>query len=252
MKNIHIFLAEYLVKLKDNKRTDLYELIILMMLHDDFLPELNKLIKTNIDSIKSKKGKIDLKLQSSKRFETVLDKIFKNKYFNDNFSENELKKNRILSSKFICELILSSILHLDEFKEYGSKGMKLYFEFESLLYPTIEHKYSDDLSKIIMTFDTNTPLTDITNYLKNTLNIKNSKKTRYKDTIGKQYRMLMIEQDFKDGILKPTLKYNYIEQLICREMKKRYKEVVSEYNVNQSLRRIKKIEKDVNTLYRDK
>ena len=97
-------------------------------------------------------------------------------------------------------------------------------------------------------FDKDTPINDVSNYMREILEMKNMPKKR-KMSLGQGYKILQIYNGIKSsGEMDGNEKYEYNEQLISREMKRRFGETLSMEAVAKSLQRIKEIQKEINTL----
>lgn len=236
------YLSSYLYLLKLSKRGEVYETLMLMMLHEGFIPTIEKIISNNLKSAKRKKGKIEFEIRVPKEYEDFVDLICKSKYFVSNFSKEEIERRKTIGKNLIVEIISQSAI-------FVSTNEKVSFRFHNVRFPTIDHKtvVVNKESKIQLTFSENTPLDDVVKYLKEILNIKNIPKKK-KLSLGQSFRMLQIENELKNSTLQiKKQEHEYTEQIIAREMFSKWGEKISMEKVAKSLQRIKKIRKEINT-----
>lgn len=239
-------IVSYLYSLKMNKKNEVYETLMLMILNDKFLKVFDSLIKNNLEKIKVSKDKSSFNIQSSKELEAVVDLVLDSKYFVENFDKNEIIRKKEIIKNIIVEIVLSSYLSM--LGSVEGVNYKVAVNFFKVKYPGIVHKLlkNKDSSRLQITFEEGTSLDELIRYLKD-LGIKNIPKKK-KMSLGQSFRALYILDEIKSDPLKFSgEKYEYIEQLVAREMLSRYKEDLSVDAITKSLQRIKKIKKDINT-----
>lgn len=215
---------------------------MLMVLNTEFLKIFENLIKKNLEKIKTSKNKFSFDIKSSKEFENVVDLVCNSKYFVENFSKKQIDRKKEIIKNIIVEIVLQSFVsRLDS-------EIKVSVNFFKAKYSGISHKLlkNKGSSLLQITFEEETPLDELIRYLKD-LGIKNISKKK-KMSLGQSFRALGILNEIKSNPLKfSNEKYEYIEQLVAREMFSRYKEDLSIEAISKALQRIKKIEKDINT-----
>lgn len=239
-------LKYYLHVLSVYPRNEVYETLCLMILNEEYLRELELLINSHKKQFKIINGNFDLSIATSKAYKNSIDKVCKSKYFKDKFSKQEIQQKKIIASNLILELITQVGVMW-----YGDKNKiqaKPIIRYGDVIYPGLNHKIdkSGDYNIIELTFHEGTPLNVITDYLKDTLEVKNypRKKTL---SIGRGIRILQIENKIKNNPEQYPRDPNlYTEQLIAREMLRIYKEDLSMELISKSLVRVKKIRKDIN------
>ncbi len=241
------YLVQYLSAVKRSEKNEVYETILLMMLNNDFVKALNKLVLVNVKSIKQNKNILKFEVHSSKEYEEIVDLICESKYFLDNFNKTEIERKKVIAKNIIVEIALQSAVQSTDY--FKNNDVKVNASFGGVMYPNINHKLIGGIivPKIQLTFNDETPLDDVIKYLKEVLKLKNIPKKK-KLFLGQGFRILQISNEIKDKTLNyKKQKYEYNEQVIAREMFNRYKEKVSMEAVSKSLQRIKKIKKEVNT-----
>jgi len=265
------YLAKYLYSLKISGKKEIYEVLILMMLNDDFLNSIEEIIRSNLSKVRSENGVLKFEISSSKKYKDIINKICKSNYFKDNFSEYEIRRKRSIMEKILVEVSTQSILEkylnnndyktlniipdktLDKslgIKNFNPEATSVNINFCEAMFPLINHKLiknKKEGNKIKLVFDEEENLDDIVKYLKSILGIKNKPKKK-KMSLGQSFRILQVDSEIRANLDKYDKNdYEYIEQLITREMSNKYNENLSTESVSKSLQRIKKIRKEINT-----
>ncbi|SRR6056297_1332068 len=234
----------YLYGLKRGGRNEVYETLLLMLLNDEFVNHLNKIIDKSLASKQKEKDKVVYKIYSSKEYEDIVNLICKSKYFLSNYKLHEIERKKIIAKNIISEIASKAVL------DSTQSIAQTMFTHPKTRFPTIEHKLitTSHTPKIQLTFDENTPLKDITKYLKNILEIKNTPR-KSKMTLGRGFRILDIANKINDGIIEYNPeKDHYKEIVIQRKLWEIYKEDVPIDAISKTLQRIKRIKKDINTI----
>jgi len=243
--NLPDYIKLYLYSLKKNKRYEVYETSILMVLNQRFLKALSSLVEGNLENVKkeNKTGYLNFEIQSTnKEYNEALELVCKSKYFEENMTDYEISRRKKIASLIAVEIVLQAGIKLLA----GLNGM---FSFKEIDTPTIDHKLSRNghASKIRLEFDPNTPLNDIVIYLKGTLGITNKPKKK-KLSLGEGLRVLQILKEIENNKGEQCgQKYEYKEQVIARRFFDCYGKKLSMPGVAKALQRINKVKKDINT-----
>lgn len=249
-------LATYIKALKDSKRNEVYETLILMILNKKLLQSIEDLIKKNFNSIEedTEGQKIRMKIDTStKEYASYFDLVCKSKYFKKHFTENEMQRKRYIMSKIVLEISVFFLykkydipggLHLDK------DGVMVAMDSVELDHPLIDHSCTTKkgTKKFTLTFEDAVTLDDITRYAKNVLGIKNAPKKK-KLNLERDYNLLLISQDIRDNIDKyKNENYTYIEELISKKAQLLYGEKITTEAVSKNIQRMRKVIKDINSL----
>lgn len=243
----------YIKNLKENKRSEVYETVLLMIFNKKLLKSIEALILDSTKSVKVSDKKFKFKIFSSnKEFSESLEEVCGSKYFKENFTAGEIERKKYIMSKIMLELSTYTI-----FKKYNipneffidKDGAMVAINSTELDHPLIDHSCvtNNGLKQFTLTFNEGATLNDITDYVKNTLKIGN-RPLKKKLSLGKGYRLLLVEQNIKENIAKYSNEhYEYIEQLISREMLRIYNEKIGPDTIAKTIQRTKKIIEEINT-----
>jgi hypothetical protein len=237
-------LGKYLYCLKKDERYEVYETLVLMILNDNLLVALERLIEDNFKSVKRVGNKLNMTITSSKKYEEAVDSVCRSKYFKESFSKEEIERRKIIALKVIIEIATKSGL------DSILKDVQTSINFCEVRFPSIEHKILSEngIKKINLTFIEGTPINDITKYLKETLDVKNRPKKK-KISLGQGLRLLEVNNEVRfDTDKYKKLKGEYIEQVISTEMNRRFGEKLTMEKVSKLLQRIKSTKRDMNII----
>ena len=195
-----------------------------------------------------KDGRITLKFSSSHEYIDAISSVCGSKYLIDNYSEPEIRRKKIIATNVITEIITSAVLNT------LNTDVKILASTPTVTYPgiTSEIVENENSNQITLSFDSETPINDVVKYMKEMFGMKNKPKKK-KLTLGRSYRILQSYEEIKSNEENyRDEQYEYIEQLVSREMKQKYGEDISTDTVTKSLQRIRKIQKDINDSPKDK
>ena len=264
--NVPESLVKYLYSLKINDRNDVYETLLLMMLNEDFRKIIEHIIDQNIKNVKLKNGGLKLKFFIPKDYKEVVQLVCRSKFFIKNFTKIEIEKKKTIAVNLVNELILQVILsHFTDWKNqvsitlpsannpsFGYKdnnASALHVIDHSVVFPLIKHEIIKDKEgeRVQITFNKDEQLDDLVKYLKSVLGIKNSPRKK-KLSLGQSFRILQIEKEVKNKWVKyKRERREYPEQIVAKEMFKKYKKRMSFEAISRALQRIKRIERQINT-----
>jgi len=260
------YFSDYLLIAKDSGNNEVYETLILMILNKDFFTEIKDIINRNIvrlekNSLNTKDdSRHTIEMRDSKKIYTAIDKACSSIYFKNNFTALEIKRKREIIYSVIIQICISIAYtalrnNKPTTKKFAFKHDEIATAFEKIKFPCIDHWIKEgatlkEASKVRIEFYEGTPLNEVIRFMKEQLGME-TKQKKYKLTLGPRYRMLQIEREIDSGLIDVKDNFEYKEQPIKREMKKRFNESFSESNIERSLRDIKKWEKEMNT-YPDK
>jgi hypothetical protein len=228
----------YLYTIKLKGRNEAYETLILMLLNDKLLLTFEETLDKALDNILIKDGKMSINTTPSEEYIKTISDVCKSKYFRENFTKYEILKKKKVMDKILSEAIVNIVLA-------EKAGIKYSIVENYSEYSLIEHQYLKRGEKIKITFDKNISIDELTFYAKEILQLKNHPKKK-KLSLGKNTRLLAIDDSIKakkESIKEP---YNYIEELTRKEYEKKYKDNISIENTLKSLQRIRKIRKEIN------
>jgi hypothetical protein len=244
IKRLSLFIEEYLGELKKNEMTEVYETTMLMLINKQYHSAINNLILDTIRKACKKNDLTTFHFESSEEYQDAVDSVCRSKYFEENFSRYEINRKKNIANNIVFELLPTAFLRILK------KDTNLVVNPAMVKYPGINHKLikRKNSQEVALTFDKDTPINDVSNYMREILEMKNMPKKR-KMSLGQGYKILQIYNGIKSsGEMDGNEKYEYNEQLISREMKRRFGETLSMEAVAKSLQRIKKIQKEINTL----
>jgi hypothetical protein len=188
----------------------------------------------------AKNNKISFSAEPSKEYIEAVDQVCKSEYFKKQFTKYELRRKKALMFTIISEVGMRSVV-----SKFRSDMDGIMIQNLPVEYPLITHKVHKSANKIQMTFDPETPLDEVTKYAKHVLELKNKPKKR-KLSLGKSFRLLMIDDEVQESKEHYRGKYDYIEQITKKLFLEKYNEELTLDDTQKSLQRIRKIRKQIN------
>ncbi len=237
-------IESYISNLEYGGRKEVYETLLLMILNEHFYKTLIATIAESIQKKVIRGKKVTVVIEVTEEYESAVDLVCKSKYFLNNFTDAEIERKRRIAMNMVSDLIFA-----DGF-DWDGEWITPVVTSNDMVMRNISHKdiQKGKFKKTAVIFSDGVSLDEVTAYLKEVIGLENCPRKK-KMSLGQSHRILQVENDVKAD----KEKYRkgpegYSAQVIANEMKKRFHENVTMESVDISLRRIKKIKEDINTI----
>lgn len=231
-------IQRYTYAVKYFERSEVYETLLLMFLNNDLIIALDKIIDESMKNLLVIKDKLTIQFYPSKEYQIAVKDVCKSKYFKENFSKYEIRRREKIMENILMEIVTQVAL----VEKLGISRISVNNQSD---YPLIKHKIIKKSNLVSLSFDQETSIKEIVSYCEKVLRMKNHPKKR-KLSLGKGYRLMMIDDLIREKADKKSGSYTYIEELTKNEYNNKYGENLTIEDVQKSLHRIRKIKSEIN------
>lgn len=237
-------LQNYLFQMKVTDDNENYETLMLMLFNYKFIEAIHNCIyaATDLSSYKKTdklKMSIDLPSDLHTNYLQAIKIVLNSKFIKENFSEYEIIRKKYILENLLEELLFSIIFSNNNDMYINMSGWKT-------KYPTIRFESIKEKNELQITFHKDTPISEIEDFLRERLRLKN-KGVKRKKSLGKLFRIKNIHEKVRANKDKIDIPYSYLEEVTAKEYSKKFNNKITFEDVKKSLSRVNKIIKDINT-----